>query len=141
MEEPELTENDDIFSILAYDLTSKGYVQNGRDVSHSNRRYWWKCGHKGRQGLAPSQKELVSPGIVEIQNGTVKIARSLEHADLLKKEMQNFKLKINISTGNELFETCRENNSHGDLIFILLGHVCLPERCRIWSICPNTYSW
>jgi len=69
----------------------------------------------GRDWHVP-KKELVSPAIVGIQNGTVQIARSLEHAELLKKEMQDFKLKINIATGNESFEAWRES-THDDLVF------------------------
>lgn len=69
----------------------------------------------GRNWNIP-KKELVSPAIVGIQNGTVRIANSLEHAEVLKKEMQNFKLKINIATGNESFEAWRERD-HDDLVF------------------------
>jgi len=70
---------------------------------------------EGRNWNIP-KKHLVSPLIVGVQNQTVKIARSLEHADILMKEMQNFKLKINIATGNESFEAWRERD-HDDLVF------------------------
>jgi len=91
-----------------------------------------------------SKKELVSPIIVGIQNGTVQIAKSLEHADLVKKEMAAFKLKINIATGNESFEAWRQKD-HDDLVFacalVAYAFFNASESGVIaWSKIPSKYN-
>jgi hypothetical protein len=74
--------------------------------SHTKEGCYWKV----------PKKELVSPLIVGIQNKTVLISKGLQFTDDMKKELQNFKLKINIATGNESFEAWREQD-HDDLVF------------------------
>lgn len=62
------------------------------------------------------KKDLIYPLITGIQNYTIYIAKRTEHAVTLIHELQTFRLKVNISTGNESFEAWREKD-HDDLVF------------------------
>jgi hypothetical protein len=61
------------------------------------------------------KRDLVHAGIVAYQNGTLKVGK-LEHRDTLEKELQNYRLKQNLSTGYAAFEPLREGE-HDDLLF------------------------
>ena len=50
-----------------------------------------------------------------LQSGRLKIARELEHAETLKAELLNFRVKINIATGHDSYEAWREGD-HDDLV-------------------------
>ena len=45
----------------------------------------------------------------------MKIAAGLQHAQILKQELLNFRVKVNERTGNEQYEAWRENE-HDDLV-------------------------
>jgi len=62
------------------------------------------------------KKELVYPLITGIQNGTVTFIKELPYKDTLIHELETFRLKVKISTGNETFEAWREGD-HDDLVF------------------------
>jgi len=59
--------------------------------------------------------DLISAFQVLVQGERLKIASSLEHAQTLKQEILNFRVKTNERTGNESFEAWREGD-HDDLV-------------------------
>ncbi len=59
--------------------------------------------------------DLVSTLQVLLQNGGLKIAEGLPLAEVLKREMQNFRVKISLSTGHDSYEAWREGD-HDDLV-------------------------
>jgi hypothetical protein len=74
----------------------------------------------GRVGVEPGgfrvpKRDLVASVQVPLQNGSLKIAPELELADTLKKELLNFRVKINPATAHSSFEHWREND-HDDLV-------------------------
>jgi hypothetical protein len=60
------------------------------------------------------KRNLVSALQAALQTGTLKIASSLELAELLREELLNFRIKINIATGHDSYEHWREGD-HDDL--------------------------
>jgi hypothetical protein len=53
------------------------------------------------------KKDLISPAIVGFQNGWIKLAEGLPHRAQLEHELQHYRLKVNLRTGNESFEAWR----------------------------------
>ncbi len=72
--------------------------------------------HKDGKNWTVPKKELVLPFILGVQNGTVKFSPILDYSEIITEEMLNFRMKINIATGNESFEAWRERD-HDDLVF------------------------
>jgi hypothetical protein len=66
-------------------------------------------------GLRVPKRDLASAPLVLMQNKQLKIAEGLELADTLKRELLNFKVKINIATGHDSYEAWREGD-HDDLV-------------------------
>ena len=67
-------------------------------------------------GLRVPKRDLASAPLVLMQNGQLKIAQDLALAETLKKELLNFKVKINIATAHDSYEAWREGD-HDDLVF------------------------
>ncbi len=61
------------------------------------------------------KRDLVGGLQVLLQSGRLKIARSLEHAETLKAELLNFRVKINVATSHDTYEAWREGD-HDDLV-------------------------
>lgn len=61
------------------------------------------------------KRDLVSALVVPFQNGGLSIAPTLPLAPKLVAELLNFKMKINLRTGNETYEAWRESE-HDDLV-------------------------
>lgn len=61
------------------------------------------------------KRELVSHVQTTLQSGCLKIATKLSHAQILTRELQTFRSKININTGNESFEAWRTKD-HDDMV-------------------------
>jgi hypothetical protein len=61
------------------------------------------------------KRDRVSVMQVALQSGWLKIAAELELAETLKRELLNFKVKVNIATGHDSYEAWRENE-HDDLV-------------------------
>jgi hypothetical protein len=61
------------------------------------------------------KRDLVGNLQVLLQSGRLKIARSLEHADTLRAELLNFRVKINVATAHDSYEAWREGD-HDDLV-------------------------
>jgi hypothetical protein len=70
------------------------------------------------------KRNLVSALQVALQTGTLKIASSLELAEVLRQELLNFRIKINLSTGHDSYEHWREGD-HDDLV--------LAAAMAVWS--------
>ena len=70
--------------------------------------------HDGGDWRVP-KRDLVSTLQVLLQNETLKIAKGLVLAEVLVREMQNFRVKINIATGHDSYEAWRESE-HDDLV-------------------------
>jgi hypothetical protein len=66
-------------------------------------------------GLRVPKRDLASAPLVLMQNKQLKIAEGLQLADTLKRELLNFKVKINITTGHDSYEAWREGD-HDDLV-------------------------
>jgi len=64
------------------------------------------------------KRDIISALIVAYQTGAIKISKSLPEADTLNKELSNFKLKINLKTGHDTYESWREN-IHDDMVLSL----------------------
>lgn len=67
------------------------------------------------EGYHVPKKELVTALLVLFQSGQLKIARKLPDSQVLVKELENFRVKVNVRTGNETFEAWREYE-HDDLV-------------------------
>jgi hypothetical protein len=61
------------------------------------------------------KRDLVSALQAALQTGTLKIASSLELAEVLRGELLNFRIKINLATGHDSYEAWREGD-HDDLV-------------------------
>jgi hypothetical protein len=66
-------------------------------------------------GLRVPKRDLASAPLVLMQNKQLKIAQEMPLADTLRKELLNFKVKINISTAHDSYEAWREGD-HDDLV-------------------------
>jgi hypothetical protein len=70
------------------------------------------------------KRNLVSALQVALQTGTLKIASSLELAELLREELLNFRIKISIASGHDSYEHWREGD-HDDVV--------LATAMAVWS--------
>jgi hypothetical protein len=70
------------------------------------------------------KRSLVGVLQVLLQSRRLKIASGLPHAQALAHELQNFRVKVSIATGNESFEAWRERD-HDDLV--------LAVACAAWE--------
>jgi hypothetical protein len=61
------------------------------------------------------KRDLVGNLQVLLQSGRLKIARSLEHAETLRAELLNFRVKVNVATAHDSYEAWREGD-HDDLV-------------------------
>jgi hypothetical protein len=66
-------------------------------------------------GIRVPKRDLASAPLVLMQNGQLKIAEALQLAPVLRRELLNFKVKINIATGHDSYEAWREGD-HDDLV-------------------------
>jgi hypothetical protein len=71
--------------------------------------------HQGWYAWRVPKRDLIGGLQVLLQSGRLKIASSLEHAETLRSELLNFRVKINISTGHDSYEAWREGD-HDDLV-------------------------
>jgi hypothetical protein len=70
------------------------------------------------------KRNLVSALQASLQTGTLKIASSLQLAEVLRQELLNFRIKINLATGHDSYEHWREGD-HDDLV--------LAAAMAVWS--------
>ena len=79
-------------------------------------------------GYHVPKKELVTSLLALFQSERLKIAEELELADVLKDELENFKVKTNTRTGNEQFEAWRATD-HDDLVLAVALSVWYATQC------------
>jgi hypothetical protein len=72
------------------------------------------------------KRDLISSLQVAFQNGDFKIAKGIPNADVLIKELTNFKVKININ-GHDQYEAWREN-IHDDIVLSAAMGVWLAQQ-------------
>jgi hypothetical protein len=86
-------------------LTFDAVTITGGDTETQSGWYDWRV----------PKRDLVGGLQVLLQSGRLKIARQLEHAQTLKAELLNFRVKINLITAHDSYEACREGD-HDDLV-------------------------
>ena len=67
------------------------------------------------QGFRVPKRDLVAAAQILLQNGRLKIAEGLELSATLKKELLNFRVKIDPKTAHDSYEHWREGD-HDDLV-------------------------
>ncbi len=84
----------------------------------------------GPTGFNVPKRELA--GIVQLllQTRRLLVAQGLPQAQQLRHELQNFRIKINIATGNESFEAWREKD-HDDLVLAVAMAAWLGEQIAV----------
>jgi hypothetical protein len=78
-------------------------------------------------GLRVPKRDLASAPLVLMQNEQLKIAAEMPLSDTLRKELLNFKVKINISTAHDSYEAWREGD-HDDLVLAVAMACWCGER-------------
>jgi hypothetical protein len=73
------------------------------------------------------KKELVSSVQAALQQRCLKVAPKLREAPTLRRELEMFRVKVSVATGNETFEAWRERD-HDDLVLAVALAVWLAER-------------
>ena len=91
----------------------------------------WSRDDKG--GFRVPKKELASVLQVVLQSGRLLFAEELPLLSVLKHELLNFKVKINLATGHESFEAWREGD-HDDLVLAVALAIWYAER-----LCSSNY--
>jgi hypothetical protein len=76
---------------------------------------------------------LVSATAVVMQAGRLRISTGLKLAPVLAEELANFKMKINLATGHDPYESWRER-VHDDCVLSVVMGLWLGER-------PMPASW
>jgi len=75
------------------------------------------------------KRELVSTLVAVFQTGRLKIAAGLTEGPALVNELTNFKVKVNLATGNDSYEAYRES-VHDDLVLAVAMAVWHGEHTR-----------
>jgi hypothetical protein len=86
-------------------LTFDAVTITGGDTETQSGWYDWRV----------PKRDLVGGLQVLLQSGRLKIARSLEHAETLKAELLNFRVKIDPRTAHDSYSHWREHE-HDDLV-------------------------
>jgi hypothetical protein len=68
-----------------------------------------------RAGFRVPKRDLVTVTQVLLQNGRLKVAASLPEAETLRRELLNFRVKIDPQTAHDSYEHWREGD-HDDLV-------------------------
>jgi hypothetical protein len=92
------------------------WIHGGESVQRDGRRY-----RVPKRELAGSLQRVLSERRLQVHP-------SLDHATTLKEEMQNFKAKINPSTGHESYAADWREGDHDDLVLSVAMAVWFGER-------------
>ena len=81
------------------------------------------------------KRDLASTLQVLLQTGRLKFAARLPFREVLERELQNFKVKINVATGHDSYEAWREGD-HDDLVLSLALAVWYAGRpvIQFWCV-------
>ena len=93
-------------------------ITGGRDVTED-----WS-------GFCVPKKDLVAVLQVLLQGRRLKIAKGLPEAENLAHELSSFKVKVNVNSGNETFESWRERD-HDDLVLAVALAAWLGEYSAV----------
>ena len=72
------------------------------------------------------KRDLIAAGLIALQDGRLKIPTTIPETEVLKEELLDYRVRINLRSGHDSFEPWREGD-HDDLLFAL----CL--ACWAWS--------
>jgi hypothetical protein len=89
---------------------------------HGGDKATWEGG-----GVRVPKRDLVSAVQVLLQNGRLKVASGLPLTETLKKELANFRVKIDPKTAHDSYSHWRESD-HDDLVL----SVAMAAWCRQW---------
>ena len=84
---------------------------------------------RSTDGYRVPKRDLVAAPLVLMQNSQLKVAQALALRDVLVRELRNFRVKINLSTGHDSYEHWRENE-HDDLVLAVSLGCWAGERVR-----------
>jgi hypothetical protein len=92
-------------------------------------------------GLRVPKRDLASAPLVLMQNKQLKIAEAMPLSETLRKELLNFKVKINIATGHDSYEAWREGD-HDDLVLaVAMACWCGERYLRKEDSLPRPGQW
>jgi hypothetical protein len=92
-------------------------------------------------GLRVPKRDLASAPLVLMQNKQLKIASAMPLSETLRKELLNFKVKINIATGHDSYEAWREGD-HDDLVLaVAMACWCGERYLRKEDSLPRPGHW
>jgi len=100
----------DLFAAAGLDPIAVS-IHGGDKVSHEAVRH----GSEILSRLRVPKRELVSAVQVPLQNGRLKVARRLPEAETLRRELQNFRVRIDPKTAHDSYSHWREKE-HDDLV-------------------------
>lgn len=96
-------------------------------------------GGRGPNGFTVPKRDLAGILQVLLQSRRLQVAKELPEAPQLVQELQTFKVKINIATGNESFEAWREKD-RDDLVLAVAIAAWLGEQMPRASFAPTVYE-
>jgi hypothetical protein len=91
-------------------------------------------------GIRVPKRDLVSATLVLFQDKRLKIAEELPLAEVLKQELLNFRVKINIATAHDSYEAWREGD-HDDLVLAVALACWAGERYLGTPVPPRARSY
>jgi|SRR5215217_893623 len=78
-------------------------------------------------GIRVPKRDIAKAAVVLMEAGQLKIAENLPLTPVLKRELANFKVKINLHTGHDSYEAWREGD-HDDLVLAVAMATWAGER-------------
>jgi hypothetical protein len=78
----------------------------------------------GGEFIGVPKRDLISAGLIALQDGRLKIPTSIPETQTLTQELLDYRVRINLRSGHDSFEPWREGD-HDDLLFA----VCL----SVWA--------
>ena len=85
------------------------------------------------------KRDLVSAAQVALQSGKLQIAASLKESQTLIRELQNFKVKIDIDTAHDSYGVWREG-AHDDLVLAVALALWVGKQQKPAVSLPRSYS-
>jgi len=76
------------------------------------------------------KRDLVYELIMALQTGHLKFAQSLPEVEILVRELQNFKMKMNPNTGHDSYEAIGREGVHDDLVLSVAMAVYAAKETR-----------
>jgi hypothetical protein len=75
------------------------------------------------------KRDLISAGIIALQDERLRIGKDVENRDVLIKELLDYRMTINLKTGHDTYEPWREGE-HDDLLFAVCMAAWASDRFR-----------